>query len=230
MSWVYVPGMEVSSLESSWHARQLASFVTWKEKLMPQQHWLRVLRKERWIQRLSGLTLEPSTASRGVAQWISSLQASRASHSAQRADDKASETHDTSGRTSRRSSPIPGQHSSFARTSPRICSWDSTRSPDKWRAWVTELRRHCGLRKKQGRNTSGKGFTGLLPTPVVRGLSSELSPALQKEYATSITGAGTKALHIWTMEWMMGWPIGWSDTERSAAASYRLWQQKHSTS
>lgn len=47
--------------------------------LLPRS-WSRAWKTAPWIKRLSGMTLPPSMADRGVASWISSLRGSRVSH------------------------------------------------------------------------------------------------------------------------------------------------------
>lgn len=72
--------------------------------------WLR----RSWSTRLSGTTLRLSTAARGVALWISSLQASRASHGATPGNEKGHRTSVGSGTT------LLGW---FARLDPASSSW-----------------------------------------------------------------------------------------------------------
>ena len=85
--WLYVPPMnsesspcalvsEASRKESTQHAQDLASSVTWRGSLRQRHFWSKAWKKVPWLQRLSGTTLQPSTADHGVALWISSLRAS----------------------------------------------------------------------------------------------------------------------------------------------------------
>ena len=80
--WLYLPSaclpVEAGSTWDSSVPESLAQSVAWNTKLMPPRSWLRVLKTVPWMTRLSGLTCPPSTASRGVESWISSLAASRA--------------------------------------------------------------------------------------------------------------------------------------------------------
>jgi len=66
---------------------------------MQQRYLSRAWKTKPWMKRLSGLTLEPSTAARGVASWIASLPGSRANPSASPANEKPKTTSGGSGQT-----------------------------------------------------------------------------------------------------------------------------------
>ena len=55
-------------------AERLAQSATWRSKPRPARYWKRAWRKERYLQRLSGVTCEPSMATRGVEKWLASLE------------------------------------------------------------------------------------------------------------------------------------------------------------
>jgi hypothetical protein len=76
MSWLFVPGSEASVSESERQIPNVVRSVTWRGKPFTQLSWLREWHRDSWIQRLSGLTCSPSTASLGVDAWISSLRKS----------------------------------------------------------------------------------------------------------------------------------------------------------
>ena len=79
MAWLYLPGSAVSNSDLSGpSAKRIAQSVTWRETLMPPAYWRRKWEKEPWIRALSGMTLLPSEADRGVESWILSLRDSRA--------------------------------------------------------------------------------------------------------------------------------------------------------
>jgi len=83
MAWLYVPGLEASNspcICSSHMDTELFVLSNGRLTLRPLS-W-RGWKRRAYLSRLSGLTCEPSTASRGVASWISSLRATRASLSA----------------------------------------------------------------------------------------------------------------------------------------------------
>jgi len=74
MAWLYVPGLADSNSESGLHSETaIAASVTSNAKRMLPRHWSRAWKKAAWTRLLSGMTLAPSTAIRGVAEFISSL-------------------------------------------------------------------------------------------------------------------------------------------------------------
>ncbi len=80
MGWLYVPGAEdLSSGSVSPLEAPTAPSVTSSGKPMQPQSWSRAWRKGGWIRLLSGTTLPPSMAARGVAWSILSQQAFRVS-------------------------------------------------------------------------------------------------------------------------------------------------------
>lgn len=131
---------------------------------MPPASLLRAWKTRLWMQRLSGLTFEPSTAASGVAAWISSLRDIRASRFPSPDASKPNAIHGTSGRTSATSLPSCGQGSLFSRTYPTIYDWDSNRSTMTFEVWVTALRRVCLRRKKSARRISANDCS-YWPTP-----------------------------------------------------------------
>ena len=118
MGWLYVPGLTGSDSLSDSSCRRIAQSVTWREKLRRPRFWRRAWRTVRWLKRLSGMTLPPSTAGRGVASWISSLRASRASHGPAPASARDARTSDRSGPTSPVSSGRSSRPSCSLKTFP----------------------------------------------------------------------------------------------------------------
>jgi len=82
MAWLFVPGLEASSEELNESFLNAEPFAMSRGKPIPPQSWRRKWAKGGFIRHLSGATYEPSTASRGVASWIGSLEVSRANPSA----------------------------------------------------------------------------------------------------------------------------------------------------
>lgn len=119
-----------------------------------------------WIRRLSGLMCAPSTAARGVAAWISSLRATRASRSASRAGDSARPIPGISGPTWPGSSEKSARSGSSPKTSLATYLWDSERSPEALKAWATALQRACSAREKSAQATTGAD-SSFWPTPTV---------------------------------------------------------------
>ncbi len=77
-SSVYSAGPECSTLPSDAQFQALAQFATWRGKLQRPQSWRRGWQTAACAKLLSGPTLPPSTASRGVAEWMESLAVSHA--------------------------------------------------------------------------------------------------------------------------------------------------------
>ena len=126
MAWLFVPGLGESSSGCGSPCPTIEPCVTWRGKPMRPQRLSAAWKTAAWLRRLSGMTLPPSTAARGVAEFISSLPAFRASRSVPPACGVASRTNAGSGRIS---------SGSFARYDRRRCSWrmcpksGKTRSP-----------------------------------------------------------------------------------------------------
>src|SRR5262245_28110809 len=158
MGWLYVPGLAASSWASDSPATTgSAPSVTWRGKPMPPRRWWRAWMTVPWTRRLSGTTLPPSTAARGVASWISSLRDTRASRSASPATDAALRILATSGPTWRASLTSAAQTSLFSRTSPAICHSALRQSPATWNAWVSALRAAYSAREGLEHPTAANG-------------------------------------------------------------------------
>lgn len=99
MAWLYVPALEVSNSDLNQELMATEPFVMSRGKPMRPQSLLRKYKKEKYMKRLSGLTLKPSTANLGVLKWISSLEASPASHIQVLASYLEKKTQETYGRT-----------------------------------------------------------------------------------------------------------------------------------
>lgn len=119
MCWLFVPGSEDSNSASTSLNPEAVSSVTWRGKLQPLQSWQRVWKTATFLQRLSGLTLPPSTLACGVASWIASLRASRVSPGLSQASDLERPTSDGSGDRSR---------ASFATWNPALSSWKTSQA------------------------------------------------------------------------------------------------------
>ncbi len=157
MAWLYVPGLEASSLGSRSPSQTIAVSVTSNGKPSPRPPSWPGWKSRPWIRHLSGTTLPPSTAERGVERWISCLLATRANPSRRQAGGEASRTNGTYGPTSPASSARSSPRPSSWRTSPATYVWDSTRSSQTWERWVTGLQRDCSARLKLARAIGASG-------------------------------------------------------------------------
>ena len=80
MVWLYVAELEASNEEVTPALLISEPFVMSRGKPMRPLALSRKWKKDGYMRRLSGLTLEPSTANLGVEKWILSLEDSLVSH------------------------------------------------------------------------------------------------------------------------------------------------------
>ena len=138
-------------------------FVTSSGTPMPRPLSWRGWKTRPWIKRLSGTTLKPSTAKHGVAQWISSMAAIRASLSALPEENSETKTRAISGLTSLASSMKSDRQSVSSKMSADIYDWGSNKSTMTFDGWVTALRLACLQRKKSVLPTNAKDCSSGLP-------------------------------------------------------------------
>lgn len=103
MVWLYVAELEASNEELNPSLLISEPFVMSRGKPMRPLALSRKWKKDGYMRRLSGLTLEPSTANLGVEKWILSLEDSLVSHSAKQGSKKEKTMKDTSGQISQES-------------------------------------------------------------------------------------------------------------------------------
>ena len=182
--WLYLPEAALSATARSKVLRCAQDLEAWSsacisrspaielfalssEKLTPRPPSWPGWRTRRWITRLSGATLAPSTANRGAAGWISSLPDTHASRSPRAGCGKAPRTRGTCGRKLSASSPRACRHGSSARTSRDISIWDFPTSGKDYKPWASRLRRACSRRMKLERQCRGV-VSSYWPTPTAR--------------------------------------------------------------
>ncbi len=118
MAWLYVQASAASNSDSNLSSEiPITPSVTCRGKPMLQRVWSREWRKDTWIRLLSGTTLQPSTASRGVESWISSLRDIRVNPSASLEKSSGRRTPDTFGPRLSASSKSANQNSCSSKTS-----------------------------------------------------------------------------------------------------------------
>lgn len=144
-----------SPLDDPWLALERSA--TWRGKLTRQQFWRRAWRKARsgrgknaWMKRLSGLTLPPSMAARGVDSWIASLRDCHASRTASPASSADTPTSAPSGPSHSGSLRKCSPPWSSSKTSPDSSS-SSSQSASDFHRWIFDLRRDCLARRKSAR-------------------------------------------------------------------------------
>ena len=176
-SSVSVPDTEESNLDyQPWET--LSQSATLKATSRKPQFLQREFKKDSSLTALSGVTLKPSTANRGVELWISSLEAFRASPGPLPERNLERMTQDTSGPMSQELSGNSTTQLSFWKTSQESLSPTTTLSDQSYRQWVTPLRKDSLQRRKQAHHTGGKDFLSLVymeemlrhswPTPAQR--------------------------------------------------------------
>lgn len=162
-----VPGTADSTLELSvQQAERLARSATLSGKPAQPRYWRLAWRKKPWLRHLSGLTCEPSMADRGVALWISSLAATRASRSVTPGNGLASLMSGIYGPTSLASLARLSPASCFSKTSQDTSLSASMLFVPTSNASATELRRDYSRRLKLAQAIAASGCSSLAwPTP-----------------------------------------------------------------
>lgn len=132
-----------------------AASATWNAKPMQPQSWRRAWKTATWTKRLCGMTLPPSTASRGVASFISSLRASPASPGPTLGEGRESQTN--GGYGTRYSEPFAmyDRQSYSWRTSQASFMEDSDTFSETWPKRGTMRNGMCFRRRKWAQATGG---------------------------------------------------------------------------
>ena len=176
MTWMFIPSPSCPSAWdwgdwsglSSWLAFHRGLSLGWKGKPTPPLSWRRAWNREGWTRHLSGMTLPSSTADRGVASWMSSLRATRASRTLSQGRDGGQAMSAGSGMTS---------GAWFAKWSPASSGWRTCqgtflgRSDEYSETWPRAggLRNGTAfLRRPSVPLTSAIGSSSLLPTPTAQ--------------------------------------------------------------
>jgi len=192
--WLYVPttspssrsapGAEASTSDSDSPSAMLARSVTWSGKLSLPRVWSRRWAKVSWMTRLSGVTLPPSTACRGVASWIASCRAGRARPTRWPAAGAVPVMRVTCGPMFSESSRRFVLDCSLERTSQALlelgCPTDSHDPFATSRALAIELRRLSLLRRKSARAMNASAASSW-PTPDAGCLNDGEDPAAGAE-------------------------------------------------
>lgn len=145
----------------------------------PRPLWWRGWQTRVWVKRLCGTILNPLMADHGVALLMSSLRATRVSHSAWPDRAKAATTPGTSGPLLPPSSDRSGHNGSSVKMSLGILPLVFNRSVTTWTNWVIQLRQASLQRQKRAQATSGNACSSLpgvrrslWPTPVASNFSN----------------------------------------------------------
>lgn len=114
---------------------------------------------------LFGRICAPSTAARGVVQWISSLVDTPASRFRSQVSAEAQMTLDTCGLTSPAFFVNSANLTPSLKTCRGTCPSDCAKCDASWKAWVTALRLSSSERRKSARRIDGNGSSSW-PTPM----------------------------------------------------------------
>lgn len=177
MAWIHVPsqcaGSPSAPASAAWTSESPPPYpdtfrsVLWREKPIAPASWRRTWKRAPFFRHLSGTTSPPSTASHGVAAWISSMAPRRASHSRSRGGAQARPTSGTSGHILPVLSARSAQPSLFSRTCQGLCRSACTTCKKTYEQWVTTLRRVSLARQNAALRMYASDFSCLLPTPQV---------------------------------------------------------------
>lgn len=200
MGWLYTPGTEGLKPPCTSYCPDIEPFALSNGKLTPQPPSWNGWKKRGWAHVLCGMMLPPSTLSRGVDSWISSLRASRANHTAEPGKVFEKVTRATDGLTSSGLCAHLCRRSFGEKTSQLSLPWVDTPSSLTWKAWVTELRRESTARQKLARRIFANGslFSERWPTPRAsdgpnqRGSKGDLMlPSAVQDWATPTASVAT---------------------------------------
>ena len=161
--WLYVPyqsaqdTQELNSESPQWQmlSRSATSKETWRKPLS----WYRAFKKDSYLKLLSGVTSKPSTLSRGVDEWISSLEVSPVSPSVSQDKNGKPTTSEIYGPTLLDSQGNLGAQLSFAKMSPESFDTTGMSSDQAYKRWATALRKDSTQRLKQALRTKGSDYS-----------------------------------------------------------------------
>lgn len=218
-----------------WQLSRLAQSAGLSGKRSPLTSWRRAWKRDRYIQHLSGLTSEPSTASLGVASWIASLRATRANRSPSQDVGLACEIAGTFGLMFVMSLQTLNQPLSSLKTYQDTCRSATRKSKPSFKEWTTKLRQVCLQRRKlvlhnRGSDysfwptikatdtTGGRGVAGVAKARAKGGGARNLNESVKNDWPNShsfrpdqrATGrryrrSSGRRMSVVFVGWLMGW-------------------------
>ena len=120
----FVQDTEAFQWESKELCLELSSGLTVKSKPMRSQTWLKKLKREKWMQRLSGRILKPFQEKSFTEKYTESLEAIPVSHLALQEKDKVNKTPDTFFLIYSQLLNQLNLFGDFLKTSKGTCHWD----------------------------------------------------------------------------------------------------------
>lgn len=148
LSCRFVPESEGSTSDFDSLFPLLERYVWWRGKPSPSRTWSKRWKTVTWTQHLSGRTLLGSTAKRGVASWIASLVATRASHSRSREDELEPTIQDICSHTLPASLQRCNLPWCSSKTSMPTLPLDLKKSESDFKRWATSLRQAYSQRQR----------------------------------------------------------------------------------
>ena len=163
----FVPDTEGLNLDLEERAWMLESSAMWRSKPSSKQTWLRRLKKDEWMTRLSTRILKPSLHESFEEKYTASLEDIHANHSVARGSEKEKKTQGTYGHTSENMSGQLDLFGAFSRMSEVTPRWGYGESCPIWKKMVTERSSDCSRRRKQARLTNASDASSWqnYPTP-----------------------------------------------------------------
>ncbi len=237
MGWLYVPESEASNSDSPSPSPDTALFVTSSGKPTLRRHSWRGWETRPWLRLLSGTILPPSTARRGVAEWISSLPVCPASPTPSPGSVEATRTSEPSGQPLSGSSRRCAPPWCSSRTSQRSFSF-SDPSERLYRDWATGLRLEYSRRPRSGRPTGGSGCSSSqdeypAPSACEYGTNQGEAKAWQTPTVADVEGgrmsrSGARSGELLLKGQAAHWPTATAqDAKSSGAAAYSTESGRH---
>ena len=163
----FVPDTEGLNLDLEERAWMLESSAMWRSKPSSKQTWLRRLKKDEWMTRLSTRILKPSLHESFEEKFVESLGDIHVSRFQAQESEKEKTTPDTYGPTSDSTSgqlDLFGASLKMSEATPR---WGYGESCPIWKKMVTERSGDCSRRRKQARLTNASECSSWqnYPTP-----------------------------------------------------------------
>jgi hypothetical protein len=160
----FVPDTEGLNLDLEERAWMLESSAMWRSKPSSKQTWLRRLKKDAWMTRLSTRILKPSLHESFEEKYTASWVDIPVSPSVAQESEKERKTQDTCGPTSESMSGQLDLFGAFSKMSEVTPRWGYGESCPIWKKMVTERSGDCSRRRKQARLTNASDASSW-PTP-----------------------------------------------------------------
>ena len=160
----FVPDTEGLNLDLEERAWMLEQSAMWRSKPSSKQTWLRRLKKDAWMTRLSTRILKPSLHESFEEKYMEFVGATLANRLVAQESEKERKTQDTCGHTSESTSGQLDLFGAFSKTSEVTPRWGYGEPCPIWKKMVTKRSGDCSQRRKQARLTNASESSSW-PTP-----------------------------------------------------------------